>query len=99
MVNGGPCRSLLIAFLFRPRGLAVGNHQCSLLVGDDEPYILATLAALLNSEFEVLTADSGESAQRQFADRPIDLILSDQKMPRMSGVHLLEWVRHHHPKT
>jgi diguanylate cyclase (GGDEF)-like protein len=66
---------------------------------DDEPYILATLAALLNPEFEVLTADSGEAAQHQFANREIDLILSDQKMPRMSGVHLLEWVRRNHPKT
>jgi len=77
----------------------VGKHQCSLLLVDDEPCILATLAALLDTEFEVLTADSGEAAQRQFAGRDIDLILSDQKMPGMSGVHLLEWVRHHHPKT
>src|SRR5207253_7843870 len=96
---GGPCRSLLFAFFFRPRGLEVGKHKCSLLVVDDEPYILSTLTALLDSEFEVLTADCAEAAQRQFAQRDIDLILSDQKMPRMSGVHLLEWVRRHYPKT
>src|ERR1700674_3020450 len=87
------------AFFTRPRGLEVSKNKCSLLVVDDEPYILATLAALLNPDFEVLTADSGEAAQRHFAQRDIDLILSDQKMPRMSGVHLLEWVRRHHPKT
>jgi diguanylate cyclase (GGDEF)-like protein len=69
------------------------------LVVDDEPYILATLAGVLESEFEVLTADSGEAALRHFARRPIDLILTDQKMPRMSGVQLLEWVHQHHPKT
>jgi DNA-binding NtrC family response regulator len=77
----------------------VGKFKCSLLVVDDEPYILATLAALLSPEFEVLTADSGEAAQRHFANREIDLVLSDQKMPRVSGVQLLEWVRRHHPKS
>jgi diguanylate cyclase (GGDEF)-like protein len=77
----------------------VGKYSCSLLVVDDEPYILATLSALLSSEFEVFTADSAENAQRQFAHRDIDLILTDQKMPRMSGVQLLEWVRRNHPKT
>ncbi len=77
----------------------MSKYKCSLMVVDDEPYILATLAALLNADFEVLTADSAESAQRQFGQRDIDLILTDQKMARMSGVQLLEWVRRHHPKT
>lgn len=83
----------------RRLGSKVAKFKCSLLVVDDEPYILATLASLLNPDFEVLTADSGEAAQRIFSQREIDLVLSDQKMPRMSGVHLLEWVRVHHPKT
>jgi diguanylate cyclase len=75
------------------------NHKCSLLVVDDEPYILATLSALLRHDFELLTADSGEAAQQIFAQQSIDLILVDQKMPRMSGVQLLEWVRERSPKT
>src|SRR4029077_4485593 len=45
------------------------------------------------------TADSAAAAKRLFATRPIDIILSDQKMPRMSGVSLLEWVRENHPQT
>jgi diguanylate cyclase (GGDEF)-like protein len=75
------------------------NHKCSLLIVDDEPYILTTLSAFLRQEFEVLTADSGEAAQQIFARRSVDLILSDQKMPRMNGVQLLEWVRERSPKT
>ena len=35
------------------------NQKCTLLVVDDEPYILTTLAALLAPDFEVFTADSG----------------------------------------
>jgi diguanylate cyclase (GGDEF)-like protein len=77
----------------------VSKYKCSLLVVDDEPYILSTLSALLSSEFEVLTADCGDAAQRHFGHREIDLILTDQKMPRMSGVQLLEWVREHSPRS
>jgi len=57
------------------------------------------LPALLADEFEVLTASFGDAAQRLFATRSIELVLADQKMPRMSGVSLLEWVREHHPQT
>lgn len=77
----------------------MSKYKCSLLVVDDEPYILSTLSALLSPEFEVLTADSAEAARDIFLKRDIDLILTDQKMPRMSGVQLLEWVRQHSPKT
>ncbi len=77
----------------------MAEYKCSLLVVDDEPYILSTLAALLSAEYEVLTASSAEAAQAIFAQREIDLILSDQRMRHMSGVQLLEWVREHHPRT
>src|SRR5262245_61451254 len=77
----------------------MSSSKCSLLVVDDEPYILTTMAALLAHDFEVLTASSAEAAQEWFSRRNIDLILTDQKMPRMSGVQLLEWVRLHSPKT
>jgi diguanylate cyclase len=77
----------------------LSTHKCSLLVVDDESYLLPPLAALLANDFEVLTADSAEAAQRILSARPIDIILSDQKMPRMTGVQLLEWVRHQAPRT
>jgi diguanylate cyclase (GGDEF)-like protein len=77
----------------------VTKYKCSVLVVDDEPYILATLAALLTMEFEVLTADSAEAAKQILEQRDVDIILSDQRMPRISGVQLLEWVRTRAPKT
>src|SRR5437667_1914484 len=77
----------------------MNDCKTSLLVVDDDVHILATLAGLLGNDFEVLTAPSAADAQRLFATRPIDIILSDQKMPRMSGVNLLEWVRHNYPGT
>jgi diguanylate cyclase (GGDEF)-like protein len=66
---------------------------------DDEPYILPALANLLAEDFEVSTADSADAAQEVFARCPIDLILTDQQMPRRTGVQLLEWVREHYPRT
>jgi diguanylate cyclase (GGDEF)-like protein len=77
----------------------VNAPKCSLLVVDDEPYILPTLTALLASDFQVHTADCAESAQAVFARQPIDVILTDQKMPRQTGIQLLEWVRENHPRT
>lgn len=71
----------------------------TLLVVDDERYILTTLAHLLGADFSVLTANSADEAKELFARQPIDIVLSDQKMPRVSGVQLLEWVRQNHPTT
>lgn len=77
----------------------MSSPKCSLLLVDDEPYILTTLSALTVKDFEVLTASSAEEAIEVFRKRDIDLLLTDQKMPGMSGVQLLEWVREHSPKT
>jgi diguanylate cyclase (GGDEF)-like protein len=79
--------------------VARGARKCSLLIVDDEPYILPTLSALLAQDFDVVTADSADAAMKVFASRGIDIILTDQKMPRRTGTELLEWVRLHHPDT
>src|SRR5438034_9616083 len=87
----------------RVRGLRteppLSPRKCSLLIVDDEPYILPTLSALLSDEFEVLTSDCAEAAQETLGRRSVELILTDQKMPRVTGVQLLEWVKEHAPKT
>jgi len=73
--------------------------KCSLLIVDDEPQVLKVLVELLDKDFEVLTAPTGESAKELFGRRDIDLILADQKLPGMTGVQLLEWVRQNSPRT
>jgi diguanylate cyclase (GGDEF)-like protein len=70
-----------------------------LLLVDDEPHVILPLVPHLADDFEVVTAESAEAARGLFGRRPIDLILSDQKMPRGTGVQLLEWVYQHHPET
>jgi len=59
---------------------------------DDEENILRSLRRLLaDEEYEVLTATGGEEGLRIMTKEPdIGLILSDQRMPGMSGVDFLE---------
>jgi diguanylate cyclase (GGDEF)-like protein len=80
-------------------GNAESSDRCSLLVVDDDPAILITLANLTKSDFHVFTADSAEAAQEILHQRAIDLVLTDQRLPQMSGVQLLEWVRERSPQT
>lgn len=75
------------------------NHRCSVLVVDDESHIVTTLSRLLAKDFDVITAESGERAHEILQRREVDIVLSDLRMPGMSGVQLLEWVHRHHPKT
>src|SRR5258708_8518530 len=89
----------MVASLQMERDRTVRRYKCSLLVVDDEPSILDTLKIFLSPEFDVLTADCAEAAQKHFAERDIDIILTDQKMPPRTGVHLLECVKNHSPKT
>jgi response regulator RpfG family c-di-GMP phosphodiesterase len=60
------------------------------LVVDDEARILSALRRTLRREgYEILTAETPAEALRILEERPVDLILSDQKMPGMSGLELL----------
>jgi two-component system NtrC family sensor kinase len=60
------------------------------LVVDDDPGNLAVLEALLETEFDVHVAESGAEALAVLARvGPVDLVLSDQRMPGMTGVELL----------
>ena len=65
-------------------------HRPILLVVDDEARILTALQRALRREpYEVLTAETPAEALRLLDERPVDLILSDHKMPGMSGLELL----------
>ncbi|WP_259745187.1 response regulator, partial [Pseudomonas protegens] len=72
----------------------------SLLLVDDEESILNSLRRLLRSQpYEVLVADSGARALEILAQRPVDLVMSDARMPNMDGATLLARVREGYPAT
>ncbi len=70
-----------------------------ILVVDDEREILFSLRGLLRRDFEVYTAESGAEALRILEQHPVHVILTDQRMPAMTGVELLSQARGTHPEA
>ena len=69
-----------------------------LLLVDDETRILSALRRTLRREgYEILTAESVAEALRILGSRKVDLVLTDQKMPGMSGLEFLDQVAQRHP--
>lgn len=62
-----------------------------LLIVDDDPLNLDALARVLRHEYDLVRAESTDSALQMLRDegRHIDLILTDKNMPGRSGVELL----------
>jgi DNA-binding NtrC family response regulator len=67
------------------------NARPTLLVVDDEERILSALRRTLRREgYEVVTSETIHEALAILDSRSVDVILSDQKMPGMSGLQFLE---------
>jgi len=70
----------------------------TILVVDDDENILQVLEArLLSAGLSPLLADRAETALEMLADEPVDLIVSDVKMPGMGGRGLLKEVMENWP--
>lgn len=77
-----------------------GRDEPTLLIIDDEPYVLKSLnRCLRNKGYRILTAGSAEEAFRLLAGTKVHIILSDQRMPVMSGTQFLKEVRKLYPDT
>ena len=63
-----------------------------ILCVDDEPNILRSLNWLLRKDFDVMTAPSGHEALALVRQNDFDVIISDQRMPGMTGVEFLREV-------
>jgi response regulator RpfG family c-di-GMP phosphodiesterase len=69
----------------------VSTTAPTLLVVDDEARILSVLRRALRREgWRILTAGTPSDALRILDEEPVDAVLTDHKMPRMSGLDLLE---------
>ncbi len=66
---------------------------------DDEPHILRALQWLLKKEFEVITATSAGEGIRLLQRNDFDVVISDQRMPGVTGVEFLREVRKSSPRS
>lgn len=69
-----------------------------LFVDDEEPN-LVVFEAVCGDDFPVLTAVSGEAALELMQQHEIGVVLTDQRMPGMTGIELLEKVQELYPDT
>jgi len=83
-------------------------HRATILAVDDDPQvsraIVRDLRARYGSDYRVVRATSGDEALGLLAElalrsRPVALLVSDQRMPAMTGIELMARVRETSPDT
>lgn len=76
------------------------ERRYRILLVDDEESIISALRRLLKREnYEFLTANCGEKALQLQEQNPAQLIISDYRMPAMTGIELLRQIRSRWPDT
>ena len=74
------------------------KRAARLLIVDDDPGHLSTLKTITRSwGYAVETADDGENAVNLVQSDPVDLVLMDVRMARMSGIQALEQIKAYNP--
>ncbi len=73
------------------------DKKYHILYVDDEQDNLTAFRAVLRRYYEIHTAQSGEEALTMLTKKRIDLVISDQRMPKMTGVELFEQISKKYP--
>lgn len=76
----------------------MSEHRHRILAVDDEQDVLDVLRRALEEQHQVFTAQSGPEALQILQREDIDLLITDQRMPGMSGVQLMEEARRLRPQ-
>lgn len=79
--------------------LAMESQKISILFVDDEEHNLVSFKASFRTKYLVDTAPGGEEAIAILNTKQFDIIITDQRMPRMTGVEFLEKIIDTHPDT
>lgn len=74
------------------------EHQHTILCVDDEVNVLRSLKRLLRNEgYRLLTATSGNEGLKLLEENEVHLVISDQRMPEISGTEFLARVKEDYP--
>jgi len=74
------------------------NKHCLLIV-DDEPNVCDSVHDLLRREFNVLKAHSAEEGYQLMQQEEVHIVMSDQRMPQITGVELLCRLKSRYPQA
>ena len=79
--------------------MSAEQHQPTLLCVDDEPSNLRLLELQLRDQYQVLTANNAEEALEVMANHTVAVVVTDERMPGMSGIELLTRLSQDYPTT
>ncbi|WP_165244834.1 response regulator [Paludisphaera soli] len=74
------------------------SKHCLLIV-DDEPNVCDSVHDLLRREFRVLKAHSADEGYRLMQEEEVHIVMSDQRMPQITGVELLTRLKARYPQA
>jgi FixJ family two-component response regulator len=78
---------------------AATGRRPRVLCVDDDAFMLSILSRTIGVDYEVLTSSSGAEALRLMENsEPIEVVVSDHRMPGLSGAQFLQAVRDQHPQ-
>jgi len=75
----------------------MAENKINILYVDDEQNNLVSFKATFRMKYNVHIAISGEEAIKILHNQPIDIIITDQRMPNMTGVEFLESILEQYP--
>ncbi|MBC8414391.1 MAG: response regulator [Nitrospira sp.] len=77
------------------------SEAVRILCVDDEPNVLKSLRRLfIECDYEIITAESGAAGLEIIeGDEPVQIVISDYRMPQMNGVDFLKAVREKRPEV
>jgi len=75
----------------------VNQGKSNILYIDDEAHNLNSFRAAFRRDYEIFTAISASEGLKVLQDNEIHVIVTDQRMPEMTGIEFLESVIHHYP--
>lgn len=75
------------------------KHYTILCVDDEESILNSLKRTLRLKEYTILTAMSGDEGLEILRNNKVDLVISDQRMPKMSGFEFLRQVKEKHPNS
>jgi len=75
------------------------NEPLKILIVDDENAVLMSLEAHFEDEgFEVISADSAESAIKQMSGKQVDAAIIDLLLPGIDGIELIRRLKEKFPE-